>query len=219
MYLHAKLGHTQELGYNWTTYVDLMVMQRSCSSLRVSVKRVSPARDEAMMPALDTRESVRVDFPWSTWAITDMFLMLDFLSMIARIWSTVKFTWREVGGGGVQLSNYHQQRLILFIRCGSILYKCQLPFLWGHSRLSYKKKKMKLNPGARSRLHLVLPHWVTAMRKWLSHHPASHCGWEEELCHFTEIIQHIKYLPVYINCRPKYMPCLMSHHNEFPDGA
>lgn len=45
------------------TYVDLMVMQRSCSSLRVSVKRVSPARDEAMIPALDTSESVRVDFP------------------------------------------------------------------------------------------------------------------------------------------------------------
>lgn len=36
--------------YIWSkvrgTYVDLMVMQRSCSSLRVSVKRVSPARDE-----------------------------------------------------------------------------------------------------------------------------------------------------------------------------
>lgn len=80
-----------------TTYVDLMVMQRSCSSFRVSVKRVSPARDEAMIPALDTSESVRVDFPWSTWAITDMFLMLDFLSMMARIWSTENFTW--VRGG------------------------------------------------------------------------------------------------------------------------
>lgn len=69
-----------------------MVMQRSCSSLRVSVKRVSPARAEAMMPAFDTRESVRVDFPWSTCAITDMLRMLAFLSMMARIWSMVKFT-------------------------------------------------------------------------------------------------------------------------------
>lgn len=34
--------------------------------LRVSVKRVSPARAEAMMPALHTRESVNVDLPWST---------------------------------------------------------------------------------------------------------------------------------------------------------
>lgn len=77
------------------THVDLMVMQRSCSSLRVSVKRVSPARAEAMIPALHTRESVSVDLPWSTWAITDMFLMLAFLSMMARIWSTVKFTLGE----------------------------------------------------------------------------------------------------------------------------
>lgn len=68
-------------------------MQRSCSSFRVSVKRVSPARAEAMMPALHTRESVSVDLPWSTWAMTDMFRMLAFLSMMARIWSTVKFTW------------------------------------------------------------------------------------------------------------------------------
>lgn len=36
------------------THVDLMVMQRSCSSLRVSVKRVSPALAPAMIPALDT---------------------------------------------------------------------------------------------------------------------------------------------------------------------
>lgn len=74
------------------TYVDLMVMQRSCSSLRVSVKRVSPARADAMIPAFDTSESVKVDFPWSTCAITDMLRMLAFLSMMARTWSTVKFT-------------------------------------------------------------------------------------------------------------------------------
>lgn len=75
-----------------------MVMQRSCSSFRVSVKRVSPARAEAMIPAFDTSESVRVDFPWSTCAITDMLRMLDFLSMMARIWSTVKFTWGDEMG-------------------------------------------------------------------------------------------------------------------------
>lgn len=74
-------------------------MQRSCSSFRVSVKRVSPARAEAMMPALHTRESVSVDLPWSTWAMTDMFRMLAFLSMMARIWSTVKFTMVADGGG------------------------------------------------------------------------------------------------------------------------
>ena len=86
------------------TYVDLMVIQRSCSSFRVSVKRVSPARAEAMMPAFDTSESVRVDFPWSTCAITDMLRMLAFLSMMARIWSTVKFTW----GGKIKLE--HSQK-------------------------------------------------------------------------------------------------------------
>lgn len=46
-----------------TAYVDLIVMQRSCSSLRVSVKRVSPAFALAIIPAFDTRESVSVDLP------------------------------------------------------------------------------------------------------------------------------------------------------------
>jgi hypothetical protein len=45
------------------TYVDFIVMQRSCSSFLVSVKRVSPALALAIIPALDTRESVSVDFP------------------------------------------------------------------------------------------------------------------------------------------------------------
>lgn len=75
------------------SYVDLIVIHLSCSSFRVSVNRVSPALAEAMMPALHTKESVKVDLPWSTWAITDIFLILDFLSMIAGIWPTVKFTW------------------------------------------------------------------------------------------------------------------------------
>lgn len=78
----------------FNTYVDLMVMQRSCSSFLVSVKRVSPAREEAMIPALDTSESVRVDLPWSTWAMTDIFRMFFFLSINSRISSTVKFTCR-----------------------------------------------------------------------------------------------------------------------------
>ena len=78
------------------THVDLIVMQRSCSSFRVSVNLVSPARDEAMMPALLTRESVSVDLPWSTCAITDMFLMFFFLSMISRISSIVKFTYNAI---------------------------------------------------------------------------------------------------------------------------
>lgn len=37
----------------------------------------------AMIPAAATRESVRVDLPWSTWAITDMLRML-FLYSICR---------------------------------------------------------------------------------------------------------------------------------------
>jgi hypothetical protein len=45
---------------------------------------------------LDTRESVRVDLPWSTWAITDMFRMFSLLSMHARTWSVVKFTWNRI---------------------------------------------------------------------------------------------------------------------------
>ena len=74
------------------TYVDLMVIHLSCSSFLVSVALVSPAFAPAIIPALDKRESVRVDLPWSTWAITDMFRILCFLSMIPRISSTVKFT-------------------------------------------------------------------------------------------------------------------------------
>jgi hypothetical protein len=44
---------------------------------------------------LETRESVSVDFPWSTWAITDIFRMFLFLSIMTRISSTVKFTWKQ----------------------------------------------------------------------------------------------------------------------------
>ena len=48
-----------------------------------------------MMPALLTRESVSVDLPWSTWAITDILRMLDRLSMIARTYE--KNTLHSVG--------------------------------------------------------------------------------------------------------------------------
>jgi hypothetical protein len=44
---------------------------------------------------LETRESVSVDFPWSTWAITDILRMFLFLSIMTRISSTVKFTWKQ----------------------------------------------------------------------------------------------------------------------------
>lgn len=40
-----------------------MVIHRSCSSFLVSVNLVSPAFAPAMIPALETRESVKVDFP------------------------------------------------------------------------------------------------------------------------------------------------------------
>mmetsp|Transcript_101901 Transcript_101901/g.124703 ORF Transcript_101901/g.124703 Transcript_101901/m.124703 type:complete len:201 (-) Transcript_101901:23-625(-) len=73
------------------TPVLLMVTPRSCSSARVSVKRASPAALALMIPALQIRESVRVDLPWSTCAMTLMERMLSVLSMICRIWSTVKF--------------------------------------------------------------------------------------------------------------------------------
>lgn len=74
--------------------VDLIVIPRCCSSSLVSVKRASPALAAEIIPARWTSESVRVDFPWSTWlryvsvildmlkrfatyAITEIFLMLD----------------------------------------------------------------------------------------------------------------------------------------------
>lgn len=72
--------------------MDLIVIHLSCSSFLVSVALVSPALAEAMIPALDKSESVSVDLPWSTWAITDMFRILCFLSIMVRISSTVKFT-------------------------------------------------------------------------------------------------------------------------------
>lgn len=57
---------------------------------RVSVNRMSPALEPAIIPALETSESVRVDLPWSTWAITDMLRMLVGRSMRPRISSMVK---------------------------------------------------------------------------------------------------------------------------------
>ena len=73
-----------------------MVIHLSCSSFLVSVARVSPAFALAIIPAFDNKESVKVDLPWSTWAITDMFRILCFLSIIVRISSTVKFTWKNL---------------------------------------------------------------------------------------------------------------------------
>jgi hypothetical protein len=58
---------------------------------RVSVNLISPAFAPAIIPALETNESVKVDFPWSTWAMTDMFLF----SSVARVDSVGR---REVRG-------------------------------------------------------------------------------------------------------------------------
>mmetsp|Transcript_6539 Transcript_6539/g.8838 ORF Transcript_6539/g.8838 Transcript_6539/m.8838 type:complete len:305 (+) Transcript_6539:2125-3039(+) len=84
----SSASSARSVGRSYSKYieipVDLMVMHRSCSSARVSVNRVSPALADAMMPALDTRESVSVDLPWSTWAITLMLRMLLVRSMMDR---------------------------------------------------------------------------------------------------------------------------------------
>ena len=72
--------------------VDFIVIPLSCSSALVSVNLVSPAESMDIIPAEATKESVKVDFPWSTCATTDMFRILCFFCMISLIWSTVKFT-------------------------------------------------------------------------------------------------------------------------------
>mmetsp|Transcript_93931 Transcript_93931/g.303401 ORF Transcript_93931/g.303401 Transcript_93931/m.303401 type:complete len:203 (+) Transcript_93931:2076-2684(+) len=84
------------------TPVLLIVTPRSCSSARVSVKRASPACFAEMMPALQMRESVRVDLPWSTCAMTLMERIWSVLSMMERICSTVKFgiAAESTGTGG-----------------------------------------------------------------------------------------------------------------------
>lgn len=41
--------------------------------------------DEGIGQLLINWDCVTVDFPWSTWAMTDMFLMLSCLSMISLI--------------------------------------------------------------------------------------------------------------------------------------
>ena len=118
------------------TYVDLMVIHLSCSSFLVSVALVSPALEAAMMPALATRESVRVDLPWSTWAITDMFLMFLFLSIHCLTWSTVKFTYKDIKirplkkeGNKPEKKNNFQWQLqpgstfLLLLPTGQILYE------------------------------------------------------------------------------------------------
>ena len=46
--------------------MDLIVIPRSCSSFRESVYLVSPALLSAIIPAFAIKESVKVDFPWST---------------------------------------------------------------------------------------------------------------------------------------------------------
>lgn len=78
-----------------------------------------------MIPAFWTRESVRVDFPWSTWAMTDMFRTLLTLSISSRICSTVKLTglvfmfecvWCRWGGvcakGHVLVTNHNHDNVV-----------------------------------------------------------------------------------------------------------
>ena len=88
MHLNRSRMHTiayiHVLGF---TYVDLMVMHRSFSSLRVSVMR-SPTLPTDTIPALLTSESVSVDLPWSTCAITDMLRILLRLPIMARTYNT-----------------------------------------------------------------------------------------------------------------------------------
>lgn len=62
----------------------------------MSVNLADPAFLADMIPALWTRESVRVDLPWSTCAMTDMLRMLAGLSMRERISSTVKLANNHV---------------------------------------------------------------------------------------------------------------------------
>ena len=76
-------------------YVELIVMPRSLSSSLVSVNLVSPALELAMRPALAIRESVNVDLPWSTWAMTDILRILWRLSITLRILSIVRYlAWK-----------------------------------------------------------------------------------------------------------------------------
>ena len=52
--IESALNHEKIL-IRRTSYVDLMVMQRSCSSFLVSVALVSPALEAAMIPAWEGR--------------------------------------------------------------------------------------------------------------------------------------------------------------------
>merc|ERR1712142_1063036 len=83
---------------NMEMAVDLMVIHLSCSSFLVSVALVSPALEAAMIQAFATSESVSVDLPWSTWAITDMFRIFFFLSIHSRTSSILKFTMMKTDG-------------------------------------------------------------------------------------------------------------------------
>ena len=76
----------------WLLPVLLIVMHRSCSSCRVSVRRMSPAASVEMMPAAATSESVSVLLPWSTCAMTDRLRMLCLRSICRLNSSTVNLS-------------------------------------------------------------------------------------------------------------------------------
>jgi hypothetical protein len=66
-YASAKVTPTRQSRFFYIEIaVLLIVMPRSFSSCLVSMYRALPALAWAMIPALETRESVRVDLPWST---------------------------------------------------------------------------------------------------------------------------------------------------------
>ena len=59
-----------------------------------------------MIPAAATSESVRVDLPWSTWAITDMDRMFFGFDWISWSWPMVKLTCSRQHRGACQLRRH-----------------------------------------------------------------------------------------------------------------
>lgn len=84
-----------------------------------------------------TKESVKVDLPWSTWAMTDMLRIFRFLSIKARISSTVKLTYEPT-----TINDWRKERE------KNKFYKSRL-----HNTYSTKQEKSK---GTSKATHLFL---------------------------------------------------------------
>ena len=90
------------------------------SCLTESFTYASPAFAAEMIPARCTRESVRVDLPWSTWAMTDI-LQKTLVRILVAVLSLRLCLLSDVGRPVHQLPDFFYREAVAMLAISSII--------------------------------------------------------------------------------------------------